>query len=57
MSLLHAVGNPITLEVFPSTESTAAGYIYMDDGETFYHQSNCEKTYVKYSYADNILSH
>ena len=32
MSLLHALGNAITLEVYPSLDQTAQGYLYMDDG-------------------------
>ena len=29
----------------------------MDDGSTFAHLSNCEKTYLKYSFIDNVLIH
>ena len=29
----------------------------MDDGSTFAHLSNCEKTYLSYTFIDNILIH
>lgn len=35
MSLLHAVGNPITLRVYPDADQRAQGKLYLDDGETF----------------------
>mmetsp|Transcript_33105 Transcript_33105/g.43601 ORF Transcript_33105/g.43601 Transcript_33105/m.43601 type:complete len:106 (+) Transcript_33105:2528-2845(+) len=29
----------------------------MDDGETFYHESNCEKTYINFIFSANMLTH
>lgn len=58
MSLLHALGNDITLEIYPDQSGEAQGHLYMDDGATFAHMSkSCEKTYVKFSFSDNVLVH
>lgn len=58
MSLLHALGNDITLEIYPDQSGEAQGHLYMDDGATFaYQSSGCEKTYVKFSFTDNVLIH
>ena len=55
MSLLHALGNDISLEVYPAQDGTAGGQLYMDDGQTFAHEKECEKVYVFFGFEDNML--
>ena len=55
MSLLHALGNDLTLEVYPDQYQWATGKLYMDDGQTFAHEKDCEKTLVFFGFLDNIL--
>ena len=43
MSLLEAIDNPLTLDVYSEKPNgRASGYIYMDDGQTFNYRDNCE---------------
>lgn len=55
MSLLHALGNDMTLEVYPDSSQWATGKLYMDDGQTFAHQKDCEKTLVFFGFLDRVL--
>lgn len=55
MSLLHALGNDISLEVYPDANQFATGKLYMDDGQTFAHQKDCEKTLVNFGFFDQVL--
>ena len=34
MSILQAIDDPIRLEIYPASDSTASGYLYLDDGLT-----------------------
>ena len=52
MSLLQAIDNPITLDIYlDKTNGDASGYIYMDDGQTFNYRDQCEKTLVNFIYS------
>ena len=48
-------GNDLTLEVYPDQYQWATGKLYMDDGQTFAHEKDCEKTLVFFGFLDNIL--
>ena len=56
MSILHALGNDITLEIYPDKDDSAQGHLYMDDGQTFAHEKRCEKIYNRYHFVGGTLS-
>ena len=56
MSLLHAVGNPIKLDIYLDKDGYAVGDLYMDDGETFAYRDEFAITYVRYYFENNVLT-
>ena len=50
LSLKQAINDPIKLEIYPDSNQTATGDLYLDDGENMRYQDD-EKTYVVYGYA------
>lgn len=48
---------PVKLEIYLDHHKQASGILYLDDGDSFRYRSNNEKTLLRYTFADNILSY
>lgn len=55
MSILQAIDDPIRLEIYPASDSTASGYLYLDDGLTNQYISGAQ-TYVQYTFNGTVLN-
>jgi alpha-glucosidase (family GH31 glycosyl hydrolase) len=56
LSLLRTKMNPIRLDIYLSTEGTATGRLYLDDGESFRYQRSLEQALIEYEFKDNKLT-
>lgn len=54
-SILHAINDPLRIEVYPDSSSSASSQLYLDDYESHQYR-NGAFTLVEFSYSNNVLS-
>lgn len=55
MSILHAINDPLRIEVYPDSTGSSSGQLYLDDMESHQYR-NGVYTLVEFSYSNNMLS-
>ena len=55
MSILQAINDPIRLEVYPKSDNTSSGLLYLDDGMSNQYK-NGQQTLVQYTFNGTALN-
>ena len=53
---MRAFRFPLRLDIYLDKENKAKGLLYLDDGESFNHQQNQERTLVEFDFDGTTLS-